>query len=274
MIPPPPPEWYHEIELPSGRTPGLFDLDPVREVVPWPDLTGARCLDLATFDGYWAFEMERRGAAEVVALDVPRSRNFDWLPRGRSEAHDIVTGDGFRHAAAMLGSGVERIEGNIYELSPEDIGTFDVVLLGALLLHLSSPFAALERVRQVCAGTFVSIEQVDAWSSLLSPRRGVLVIADEQYPWVWSVPNRAGHRALLHKAGFDVREQVPSILAFGDRVPPGRQQRVANRVRDRVARRVARVPDVPGLWASVVTAEPNRAVAAGDHLPIAHRRLA
>src|SRR5215510_1655747 len=64
--------WYHTIDLPDGSsTPGVFDTRAVAELVRWPaGLPGGRCLDVGTCDGFWAFEMERRGAAEVIAIDV------------------------------------------------------------------------------------------------------------------------------------------------------------------------------------------------------------
>jgi hypothetical protein len=42
------------------------------------DLSGKRCLDVATMDGFWAFEMERRGAASVTALDLEDPDELDW----------------------------------------------------------------------------------------------------------------------------------------------------------------------------------------------------
>src|SRR5579862_4659707 len=64
--------WYHTLELGHGVvTPGWFDTRPAVCAVRFPaSLAGVRCLDVATFDGFWAFEMERRGAAEVVAIDL------------------------------------------------------------------------------------------------------------------------------------------------------------------------------------------------------------
>ncbi len=41
-----------------------------------------RVLDVGTWDGFWAFEMERRGA-DVVALDVEHESEYDWPPRRR-----------------------------------------------------------------------------------------------------------------------------------------------------------------------------------------------
>src|SRR5204862_6898705 len=64
--------WYHTIDLPGGVvTPGEYDLRGIVDRLPWPDsLAGMRCLDVGSRDGFYAFEMERRGAAEVVSLEV------------------------------------------------------------------------------------------------------------------------------------------------------------------------------------------------------------
>jgi hypothetical protein len=82
--------WYHTIELTDGVvTEGMFDHRPAvnRYMLP-ADLSGMRCLDVGTMDGFWAFEMERRGASEVVATDVARVDDLDWPPlwRPRVEA--------------------------------------------------------------------------------------------------------------------------------------------------------------------------------------------
>ncbi|MGB8354143.1 MAG: class I SAM-dependent methyltransferase [Chthoniobacteraceae bacterium] len=66
--------WYHRIELSPGIiTPGINDsgenlrqLDGLGLPV---DCSGLRVLDIGTADGFMAFEMERRGAGEVIALD-------------------------------------------------------------------------------------------------------------------------------------------------------------------------------------------------------------
>src|SRR5689334_4047032 len=65
-------DWWHVIEVAPGVvTPGWWDLRPAAERMPWPaSLDGMRCLDVGTMDGFWAFELERRGAGEVVAIDL------------------------------------------------------------------------------------------------------------------------------------------------------------------------------------------------------------
>ena len=62
-------EWYHTLELRPGiETPGWFDLRSLPAELPIPPaLDGQRALDVGTFEGFWAFEMEGRGA-EVMAI--------------------------------------------------------------------------------------------------------------------------------------------------------------------------------------------------------------
>ena len=66
-------EWWHVIDLPDGTsTPGGWDLRrAASQEIPWPELAGKRCLDVGTADDFWAFELERRGAADVLATDIP-----------------------------------------------------------------------------------------------------------------------------------------------------------------------------------------------------------
>lgn len=146
--------WYHTIELPQGIvTPGTYDHRPLLSRYGIPqDLRGKRTLDVATFDGFWAFEMERRGA-DVVATDVARFSESDFPPPVREvlvrEDLDRETGTGFRIAHKALKSKVDRVVRSVYELDPEDLGTFDLVHVADLLLHLESPLAALRSIRRV-----------------------------------------------------------------------------------------------------------------------------
>src|SRR5579862_1780783 len=104
--------WYHTLELGPGLvTDGWFDLRPYVPRYGLPErLDGLRCLDVGTWDGFWAFEMERRGG-EVVALDVPGEEELDWPPRRRpTELSSEPRGAGFRLAAEAIGSRVQRVE--------------------------------------------------------------------------------------------------------------------------------------------------------------------
>jgi tRNA (mo5U34)-methyltransferase len=152
--------WYHTLDLGDGIvTPGFYDHTPALDYFPLPkDLSGKRCLDVATFDGFWAFEMERRGAAEVVGLDIDSWLDLD-LPDYYKKSQlleragpVLTTGAGFKLAHQRLGSKVQRRICNVYDLSPEEFGQFDVVFCGDLLLHLTNPLHAMQRIFSVTKG--------------------------------------------------------------------------------------------------------------------------
>lgn len=62
--------WWHSIDLGGGVvTPGRKGDATYMARLRVPDLHGKSVLDIGTWDGFYAFEAERRGAARVVALD-------------------------------------------------------------------------------------------------------------------------------------------------------------------------------------------------------------
>ena len=123
--------WYHSLELPDGRViQGLQPLDQLKTRLaqfPIPkDLTGKRVLDIGAWDGWFSFEMERRGA-EVVALDSAKQERF------------LV-------ARELMNSKAEYRIGDICRLSPRELGYFDIVLFFGVLYHVKNPVLALENV--------------------------------------------------------------------------------------------------------------------------------
>jgi tRNA (mo5U34)-methyltransferase len=128
--------WWHEIELAPGIvTPGddsnRMKLPILDELGLPRDLSGKRALDIGASDGYFSFELEKRGAS-VVAID--------FVPE---------TYTGFATARKILGSKVEYRMDNVYNLTSVGYGTFDVVLFLGVLYHLRKPLAALDAIRSV-----------------------------------------------------------------------------------------------------------------------------
>src|SRR5262249_52159513 len=133
-------DWYHTIDLGHGVvTPGRVDHRAQLPYYKLPrSLAGKRVLDVGTFDGFWAYEFERRGA-EVVALDVATWADWDLPQRVRPHAAELglgnCMGEGFAVAHDVLGSKVKRVEGTIYDLDPAVHGVFDLVFVSDLLVH-------------------------------------------------------------------------------------------------------------------------------------------
>jgi tRNA (mo5U34)-methyltransferase len=129
------PRWYHRIEVRPGIvTPGVNDSPLQLQMLQLPaDCSGMRALDIGARDGFFSFELERRGA-DVLAVD--------YMPAERT---------GFPIAAGLLGSRVEFRQANVYHLTAEEIGTFDLVLFLGVLYHLPDPIRALRIVRRLCS---------------------------------------------------------------------------------------------------------------------------
>jgi tRNA (mo5U34)-methyltransferase len=210
---------------PGITTPGWFDLRSVVDKMPWPDVKGKRCLDIGTYDGFLAFEMERRGAAEVHAIDIEDHDLWDWPPDARPEVVGRGSrtagmtgpkkGDGFRLASRVLDSKVQWRALNIYDLDPDEIGTFDVITIGTLLLHLRDPIRALEAVRSVCTGHLLSSEQIELWLSLLHRGRPVFRLNGSGEECQWWLANANGHARMLYAAGFEiVGKSKPYVVEF------------------------------------------------------------
>jgi len=195
--------WYHTLDLGNGVvTQGMFDHRPVLDRYGLAtDLTGLRCLDVGTMDGFWAFELERRGAAEVVAADLPDPEALDWPASIREQAVkslDEHKADRFAFARESLGSKVQRVERSVYDLGP-DLGSFDLVFCGDLLVHLKDPVTAVERIRSVCAGRAVICNPIKRFRF---GERRALAELDGVSEFTWWVTNLAGLVRVAEAAGF------------------------------------------------------------------------
>lgn len=137
------PHWYHRIELPGGVvTPGWAPMYPDFYKLPG-DFTGKRVLDVGAWDGYWTFEALKRGAREVVAID-----DFsDTIHNGERRSWQQ-----FELCRDILGYSREvcrNVEMSVYDVTPERLGRFDVVLMFGVLYHLKHPLLALEKLAAV-----------------------------------------------------------------------------------------------------------------------------
>lgn len=206
--------WYHRIELAPGIvTPGVNDSQgnlALLDSMGLPrDCSNLRVLDIGTADGFMAFEIERRDAAEVVAIDYRKP-----------------TSSGFSIASSILGSRVRHEVENVYDLTPEKYGQFDIILFLGVLYHLRNPLAAFDRVRSVAkpgALLFVETHLLDNAVLLpdgsikplesISPELGGLSLwqfhpkdtlnGDHTNKWV---PNMTGLKNVVEDAGFQVLE--------------------------------------------------------------------
>ena len=209
--------WYHTIDLGGGLVTQGADNTPERlpRLALPASLENRTVLDIGAWDGFFSFECERRGAARVVASDY-----YSWHADGWG------TKAGFELAREALGSKVEDVDIDVMDLSPERLGTFDVVLFLGVLYHVRHPLLALERVAAVTSDllildTVVDMVGVKRPAAAFYPGREL-----NNDPTNWWGPNVPAVHALLQSAGF---AHVQTITP-----PPGAAYRAARAVYHRL----------------------------------------
>ena len=196
-------DWYHTQEpVPGLVTPGMFDLRTSVDKYQIPeDLSGKRVLEVGTFEGFWAFELERRGA-DVTAIDIDRLQDLDWPPRMRP-AEDEQRGEGFELIRAARGSNVKRVATSVYDATPESLGgKFDLVFCGSVLIHLRDPMLALERMAALCDGRLILAEEYSKRFRWL-PFKNMVEFRGEAAAMVWWRPSPPAWVAMVRCAGFE-----------------------------------------------------------------------
>lgn len=134
--------WYHSIDLGDGIvTPGkkydrLWDaISSVMDVIDYKDKD---VLDIASWDGKWAFQAESRGAANVVSSDV-RTTGFANLLFVREVLNSKVV--------PLCNAPVNKLETHLQVEGIPD--KFDIVHHLGLLYHLRDPLLSFTEVRAV-----------------------------------------------------------------------------------------------------------------------------
>jgi tRNA (mo5U34)-methyltransferase len=208
--------WYQTIDLGEGLvTPGFFDHRRVVGRYGIPErLEGCRALDVATYNGFWAFELERRGADEVVAIDIDRFDEVDLAPRVRAamtpEELAREVGTGFSIAKQALSSQVRRESVDVYALSPARVGTFDLVFCSDLLLHLTNPVRALQNIRSVASREALIVEMYNPALDRSGPYR-LLDYRGGTTDFIWWMFGKRALEQMIHDSGFSTVELVDTI---------------------------------------------------------------
>ena len=127
--------WYHRIQVTEDLHTVPLPEDDFQPLWDWIiaelanlEIRGKSVLDVGCRDGLFSFEAERRGASRVVAFD-------NDLSRGAIEL-----------LIPTLGSRVEMHQLNLYDLTPETFGLFDVIFCFGVLYHLRYPFWGLKKL--------------------------------------------------------------------------------------------------------------------------------
>jgi len=208
--------WYHAFELPDGRVlPGAWDLRGHETAyLGGVDVAGKRVLELGPATGYLTFYMERMGA-EVVSFEAGFDVPIDTMPVkgvddpvGRQRVmQDTIdrNHDAWWYLHRTLGSSAKFVQGNIYDM-PADLGTFDITLVGAILLHLREPWGALSQAAQRTTETMIVTEPLQ--DDLHDPESNIMRFSPSAEHHVtnwWSIYPGAVV-SMLFRLGFGLTE--------------------------------------------------------------------
>jgi tRNA (mo5U34)-methyltransferase len=166
------PFWWHSIDLGNGViTNGFKSVDHLTrefQSLQPPELRGKSVLDIGAWDGFFAFEAERRGAKRVLALDhyiwsldIPEHRKhwaecqeqgispkpYHEMPYWRPT--ELPGKQGYDTAHRALNSQVETLVADFMEVDLNQLGIFDVVFYLGVLYHMENPLEALKRLAAV-----------------------------------------------------------------------------------------------------------------------------
>ncbi len=199
--------WYHRIDLGDGIvTPGVDDSPNRMAPLELPsDLSGKSVLDIGAWEGVFTFEAERRGASRVLATD-----SYCWSGEGWG------TKEGFLTASRILGSRADDLEIDVMELSPDRVGTFDLVLFVGVLYHLRHPLLALERVASVTGDQLI----FDSHTAKVEDPDPVMLFYPgtelNNDPTNWWGANPPAVEAMLRDVGFRrIERKHPELIEEG-----------------------------------------------------------
>ena len=165
--------WYHTMDLPGhGTVEGNWDLrGSFHHYTGGFDFNGKTVLDVGTASGFLTFEAEKSGA-EVVSIDKANQRQQTvspvkgelwyedkdaWVEKTEPTLHKLKNGYWFAHSAFQ--SKAKAFYGDIFNL-PQELGQFDVAVLGAILRHLSDPISALGSIARHCRKTLIITDRI------------------------------------------------------------------------------------------------------------------
>lgn len=161
--------FYQTIELPGvGVVPGSWDhRDSTSVFLGHVDFNHKRVLDVGPANGFFSFEMERRGG-EVTAIDLGQDSPWDVVPHPYLDEETLVANmrqnvamveKAFWFSHKILDSKVQLVYGTVYDV-PRLVKDVDIALMSNVLQHFRDPLMAIQRVSKVVKETIVITETV------------------------------------------------------------------------------------------------------------------
>ena len=212
------PLWFHTFALNAEHglyTPGIARDHRYRIPAMPASFEGQHVLDVGTFDGFYAYLAEHRGADRVVAVD--NEQYVDWV-RARWGV-ELKGGEGFRAIGALLGSRVEYVRGDALALTSAG-ECFDVVFCFGILHRVENPLGLLRTLGALLSpGGRVLVETYGMASdgrvderTIEVKQRGEVYAGDDYVYWGFAA---GGLAALGRLAGLPEVELTGSAIVDG-----------------------------------------------------------
>jgi SAM-dependent methyltransferase len=197
--------FYHVMDLPGlGVQPGSWDLrGRYDEYFGGHNFSGQRVLDLGTASGALAFEIERRGAREVIGFDLDDRLVYDCrlpivdtaLAQFRQTIVEIK--NGFWLAHRLLRSNVKVVYGHLGGLP--DMGRFDAIMMGNVLQHLQDPIGAV--LQAIRLTDHLIITEAD-WLENTGDDLPCMIMYDLPHPFSWYQVKAKLLQMFLNRRGY------------------------------------------------------------------------
>ncbi len=211
------PLWFHTFSLDRSRelyTPGVARDHRYRVPALPEDFAGMSVLDIGTFDGFYAFLAEARGAGRVVAVDNEQYR--EWV--SSRWGVELQGGEGFAAIRELLDSEVDYQRIDAFDL--DELGeTFEFILCFGILHRVENPLGLLKLIRRrLAAGGRVLLETHGAAdrafdaAAVYIPAPGEIYAHDDYVYWGFTP---AGLDAMARHAGFESFELIDAPVIDG-----------------------------------------------------------
>jgi tRNA (mo5U34)-methyltransferase len=203
------PLWFHTFALNRDR--GLYTPGEARDhgyrlaSIP-ASFDGVSVLDVGTFDGFYSFLAETRGAARVLAID---SEQYVHWVRDRWGI-ELIGGEGFRAIHRALESKVEYRRMDAFEIADIE-ERFDVIFCFGILHRVEDPLGLLRVLSGVLSEsgrilleTYGIVDDADCEDGALRvPDPGAIYTNDRFVYWQFSSSAIANLAASIDGLRFD-----------------------------------------------------------------------
>ena len=212
------PLWFHTFSLDHSDelyTPGVARDHRYRIPALPEDFSGMSVLDVGTFDGFYAFLAEARGARRVVAVDNEQYRV--WV-KSRWGV-ELEGGEGFTAIRELLHSKVQYLRLNAFDLDQLE-ETFDFILCFGILHRVDNPGGLLKVLRRrlsaegrVLLETYGSADRTLEPSAAIHAYEAGEVYARDDFVYWGFTP--AGLDAMARHADFEGFELIDAPVIDG-----------------------------------------------------------